>query len=223
MKKSVRSLPVAEAVKQARADLHLEYAAVPEWGRHIFTQLETGQHSLAEAHREIDLLVHRRIAAKSSPARAAKGMNTMDQLMIADVRQKLSAIFDQVSEPLYHKGEGPFFMATQEQGGEIKFFLYEANTVEAFLADPEKLPVAFAEADFLFSATDGLDMTNVEQSQRDYVLYMIRLVPDSPACRLAIRKLSEQNPEQVLNIALLNEQGNIVPAASLVDAPVLLS
>ena len=32
MKKSVRSLPVAEAVKQARADLHLEYAAVPEWG-----------------------------------------------------------------------------------------------------------------------------------------------------------------------------------------------
>ena len=38
MKKSVRSLPVAEAVKQLRADLHLEYAAVPEWGRHIFTQ-----------------------------------------------------------------------------------------------------------------------------------------------------------------------------------------
>ena len=83
--------------------------------------------------------------------------------------------------------------------------------------------MAFAEADFLFSATDGLDMTNVEQSQRDYVLYMIRLVPDSPACRLAIRKLSEQNPEQLLNIALLNELGNIVHAASLVDAPVLLS
>ena len=38
MKKPVRRLPVAEAVKQARADLHLEYAAVPEWGRHIFTQ-----------------------------------------------------------------------------------------------------------------------------------------------------------------------------------------
>ena len=78
--------------------------------------------------------------------------------------------------------------------------------------------MAFAEADFLFSATDGLDMTNVEQSQRDYVLYMIRLAPDSPACRQAIRKLSEQNPEQVLNIALLNELGNIVPAAMLVVA-----
>ena len=105
----------------------------------------------------------------------------------------------------------------------MKFFFYEANTVEAFLADPEKLPAAFAEADFLFSATDGLDMTNVEQSQRDFVLYMIRLAPDSPACRLAIRKLSEQNPEQLVNIALLNELGDIVPAASLVDAPVLLS
>ena len=147
----------------------------------------------------------------------------MEQIMIDDVRRKLSAIFDQVSEPLYHKGEGPFFMATQEQDGEMKFFFYEANTVEAFLADPEKLPAAFAEVDFLFYATDGLDMTSVEQSQRDFVLYMIRLAPDSPACRLAIRKLSEQNPEQLLNIALLNELGNIVHAESLVDAPVLLS
>jgi len=55
--------------------------------------------------------------------------------------------------------------------------------------------------DFLFSATDGLDITNVEQSQRDYVLYMIRLAPDSPACRLAICELSKKNPEQVLNFA----------------------
>ena len=66
----------------------------------------------------------------------------VDQAMIADFRQKLSAIFDQVSEPLYHRGEGPFFMATHEQGGEIKFFFYEANTVETFLADPENLPAA---------------------------------------------------------------------------------
>ena len=62
--------------------------------------------------------------------------------MIDDVRQKLSAIFDQVSEPLYHKGDGPFFMATQEQNGDVSFFFYEANTVESFLADPEKLPAA---------------------------------------------------------------------------------
>ena len=150
-------------------------------------------------------------------------MNTMDKPMIDDFQYKLSAIFDQVSEPLYHKDEGPFFMATQEQGGDVKFFFYEANTVEAFLADPQKLPAAFAEPEFLFSATEGLDMTAVEQSQRDYALYMIRLAPDSPACRQAIRELNQTNPEQLMNIALLNDQGNIVPAALLVDAPVLLS
>jgi len=143
--------------------------------------------------------------------------------MIADIRQKLTAIFDQVSEPLYHKGEGPFFMATQEQNDDVKFFVYEANTVEKFLDDPEKLPAAFTEADFLFGATDGLDMTTIEKSQREYVLYLIRLAPDSPACRLAIRELSEKNPEQLLNVALINELGNIVPAAMLVDSPVLLS
>ena len=59
--------------------------------------------------------------------------------VIANIRHKLAAIFDQVSEPLYHNGEGPFFMATQEQGGDVKFFFYEANTVEQFLADPDKL------------------------------------------------------------------------------------
>ena len=150
-------------------------------------------------------------------------MNTMDKPMIDDFQYKLSAIFDQVSEPLYHKDEGPFFMATQEQGGDVKFFFYEANTVEAFLADPQKLPAAFAEPEFLFSATEGLDMTAVEQSQRDYALYMIRLAPDSPVCRQAIRELNQTNPEQLMNIALLNDQGNIVPAALLVDAPVLLS
>lgn len=150
-------------------------------------------------------------------------MNTMDKPMIDDFQYKLSAIFDQVSEPLYHKDEGPFFMATQEQGGDVKFFFYEANTVEAFLADPQKLPAAFAEPEFLFSATEGLDMTAVEQRQRDYALYMIRLAPDSPVCRQAIRELNQTNPEQLMNIALLNDQGNIVPAALLVDAPVLLS
>ena len=150
-------------------------------------------------------------------------MNTMDKPMIDDFQYKLSAIFDQVSEPLYHMDEGPFFMATQEQGGDVKFFFYEANTVEAFLADPQKLPAAFAEPEFLFSATEGLDMTAVEQSQRDYALYMIRLAPDSPVCRQAIRELNQTNPEQLMNIALLNDQGNIVPAALLVDAPVLLS
>ena len=143
--------------------------------------------------------------------------------MIADIRRKLAAIFDQVSEPLYHNGEGPFFMATQEQGGDVKFFFYEANTVEQFLADPDKLPTTFAAREFLFTATDGMDMTKVEKSQREYVLYMIRLAPDSPVCRLAIRELSEKNPEQLLNVALINELGNIVPAAMLVDSPVLLS
>ena len=62
MKKQIKTLPVAEAVRQARADLHLENSAVPEWGRHIFTAVETAQITLAEAHREIDQLVRLRIA-----------------------------------------------------------------------------------------------------------------------------------------------------------------
>ena len=62
MKKQIKTLSVAEAVRQARADLHLENTAVPEWGRLIFSRVESGQLSLADAHSEIDQLVRLRIA-----------------------------------------------------------------------------------------------------------------------------------------------------------------
>ena len=146
----------------------------------------------------------------------------MDQPMIADFQQKLADIFDQVSPPLYHNGEGPFFMATREQTNDVKFFFYEANNVETFLADPEKVPAAFSEANFLFSSTDDMDLTNIESTDRNYVLYLMRLVPDSPACRLAIQQLHSTNPDLLLSIALLDEEGKIIPAVTVLDSPVLL-
>ena len=48
-------------MRQARADLYLENAAVPEWGRHIFARVESGHLSLPEARREIDHQVRLRL------------------------------------------------------------------------------------------------------------------------------------------------------------------
>ncbi len=62
MKKIITTLPVAEAMRQARADLRLENAAVPEWSHHIFVRVESGHLSLTEARREIDQQVRLRIA-----------------------------------------------------------------------------------------------------------------------------------------------------------------
>ena len=153
---------------------------------------------------------------------APKGFENMDQPTIADIRQKLTEIFDQVSAPLYQNGEGPFFMATREHKDDVKFFFYEVNDVETFLADPEKMPAAFSEANFLFSSTDNMDLTAIELVDRVYDLYMMRLVPDSAICRLAIQQLQVKNPDQVLNIALLDEEGKIIPAVNVLDNPVLL-
>ena len=146
----------------------------------------------------------------------------MDQPMIADIQRKLATIFDQVSAPLYHKGEGPFFMATRILGNYVKFYFYEANDAETFLADPEKMPTAFSQANFLFSSTDDLDLTNIEFTDRYYMLYLMRLVPDFPVCRLAIQQLHETNPDQVLNVALIDAEGKIIPAITVLDSPVLL-
>ena len=146
----------------------------------------------------------------------------MEQPTIDDIRQKLVDIFDQVSVPLYHDGEGPFLMATRELGDDVKFFVYEVNDVETFLDDPEKMPAAFSEVNFLFSSADHLDLEAIEMTERYYVLYLIRLVPDSAACRLAIQQLNGVNPDHVLNIALLDVEGKIIPAVNVVDNPVLL-
>ena len=61
MKKVVGSLPLPEALRQARADLRLENTAVPEWGRSIFARVESGHLSLSEARREIDRQVQLRL------------------------------------------------------------------------------------------------------------------------------------------------------------------
>ena len=61
MKKVVGCLPLQEALRQASADLRLENAAIPEWGRHIFARVESGHLSLLDARREIDHEVRLRL------------------------------------------------------------------------------------------------------------------------------------------------------------------
>jgi hypothetical protein len=63
MRKTCQGLPIAEAVRQARVDLCLENTAVPEWGCQIFSRVESGHLTLADAQDEIDELVRRRLLA----------------------------------------------------------------------------------------------------------------------------------------------------------------
>ncbi len=64
MKKRFSNIMLDQFLGNTHADLRLEQATVPEWGRHVFTRIESGQFSLADAHQEIDQLVRQRIAAK---------------------------------------------------------------------------------------------------------------------------------------------------------------
>ena len=143
--------------------------------------------------------------------------------MIADLRQKLIATFTQVSEPLYYEGEGPYFMATLEDCDDVRFYFYEMNDVETFLADPEKMPDVFSEPDFLFASTDDMDLAKIEYTNRYYSLFLMRLAPDSPACRQAIKQIHEQNPEPLSHITLIDRDGKISPALSILDSSVFLS
>ena len=109
------------------------------------------------------------------------------------VRQKLSATFDQVSAPLYYKGEGPYFLATLEHEDDVRFYFYEVNDVESFLDDPENCLPSSLNRTFLFSATDDMDLKKIEHTGRYFHLFLMRLVPDSPVCRLAIKQIHEHH------------------------------
>ena len=55
---------IAEAVRQARADLRLENMVAPEWSRQIFSRVEKGELSLTDARLEIDKQVQTLIHAR---------------------------------------------------------------------------------------------------------------------------------------------------------------
>ena len=80
--------------------------------------------------------------------------------------------------------------------GEAKatgFVFYELNDVESFLADPLKIPAVFNEPDSLFSVMKDID----PYKSGPHMLFLKRLVPDSPVCRQAIKELHKQKPERL--------------------------
>jgi hypothetical protein len=146
----------------------------------------------------------------------------MDQPTIVDLHHKLANIFDHVSDPVYYNEEGPFFMAACKLGTDVQLYLYEANDVETFLADPEKLPTAFSKSFYLLKPPNDDAPEKAESINLDFTLSALRLVPDSPICRLAIQQLHAKNPDILSKIALIDAAGELIPAVTVINSPVLL-
>jgi hypothetical protein len=145
----------------------------------------------------------------------------MDQTVFADLRQLLCASCDQVSEPIFYKGEGPYIMTMYEDYDDVCFCFNEMNDVESFLADPGKKPAVFADDDFLLNIAEKMNLTKIldERGLATYHLFRHRFVLDALVCREAIRELHKHSPELVKGILLIDSRGNISPGETVVPGP----
>ena len=134
----------------------------------------------------------------------------MDQTAITNLRQLLCAACDNVSEPIYYQGEGPYIMITYEDFDDVCFCFYEMNDVESFLADPGKKPAVFADNQFLLNIAEQMNLHKLlrDRGLSTYHLFRFRLVPDTLACHEAIRELHTHSPELVESIMLIDSGGN---------------
>jgi len=131
--------------------------------------------------------------------------------------------FSQVSEPQYYEGEGPFIIALDEVGGEFVFYFFAIVDVDEFLATPDASPRAFAVEDFFHMAADRLDLSHIKHTGQYFRLTIRKVVPDDPACRLALQSLGEVNEETAARILLVGRDGVWHSGKTIRDNPPLLS
>lgn len=129
----------------------------------------------------------------------------------------------QTSEPQYYEGEGPFIMAMDEHDGTPKFFCFSFTAADEFVAQPDDLPRALQSEEFLFVLADQLDIGHLDNSGQVYQFTYMKIVPDLPACRSAVKKLWETDLHTASLIALMRPDGSLLPALHLHGMRTMLS
>ena len=147
----------------------------------------------------------------------------MQNEMVSALRKTFTLFYDQVSEPQYYQGQGPYLLALMKKNDEYEFHCYEIIDAETFLSAPEQFPSAFHEPEFLFKAADTLNLDGIENSGRYFSILLRKVVPDIPACRLAVQTMYKTNPELVANIIFIDTAGKLFPATDILFNPVLLN
>jgi len=142
--------------------------------------------------------------------------------ILLDFYRTSIAYFKQVSEPQYFQGEGPYFLAVVQNNDDYEFHGYEFVDAKTFLASPNEFSQALYDPDFLFQMADTLNL-EIKKSRQCFFLFLRKVVPDTPASRLAVQELSETNPDLLDHIFLVNDIEEMLPATYVLQYPILLN
>ena len=129
----------------------------------------------------------------------------------------------QVASPQYYGSEGPFVVAMNEINGEPCFFCFSFADTDEFLACPGALPLALESDDFPFTMLGCFDLAHLKNTYKYYPFTYNKIVPDEPACRLAVQQLWRTNAKAASLISLLGAAGQLLSSHSVRQNQSLLS
>ena len=150
--------------------------------------------------------------------------NKVTKTELIDRMIRLSQIHcSQVAEPQFYAGEGPFLFAMNDADGPPKFLCFSFATADEFLAQPDALPAALQDPDFPFALAEALDLDHLTGSGELYQLTYNKVIPDVPACRVALHALRQTDADAFGMVSLLNATEGLLPAEFVCRQQTLLS
>ena len=129
----------------------------------------------------------------------------------------------QVAKLQYYGSEGPFAVAMNEINGEPNFFCFSFADTDEFLAHPGALPLALESEDFPFAMLGCLELAHLENTYKYYPFTYNKIVPDEPACRLAVQQLWHTNAKAASLISLMGADSQLLSSNAVRQNPSLLS
>lgn len=131
--------------------------------------------------------------------------------------------FLQVSAPLVYAEEGPFVFSLAKYEGEYYCFAFEIQDAARFLADPAAQPSVFSDDGFYELVARNIDFSVLLGGNECHALVRHKIIPDEPACRMAVQELWRSNPREASRILMVAPDGNWFTCDDIRDMPTWLS
>ena len=131
--------------------------------------------------------------------------------------------FLQISPPLNYQDEGPFILTLALFDDEYYCFAFEILDAKRFLADPAAEAAAFNQDEFCALVARHMDFSALYDSDEYHPLVRHKLIPDEPACRMAVQKLWLTEPAKAARIFMVSQDGSWFTGEDVRELPAFLS